>query len=123
MEIKTTWIYAGEFLLVGVGFLVPFWPLSLAGLVLAAATGRWLFGVALALLLDVAWGPPLGMLHNLYFPFTIFAALCAVAYLFLLMFSCLTVFKLSIVLVISKYLVFLLTGGDEDVFFSKSVNR
>lgn len=72
------WIYAVSFALIGTGFLLPLWPLSLAGVALAALSGRWIFGLLMALLLDVAWGAPMGLAQYLYFPFTIAALLLSV---------------------------------------------
>jgi len=43
------------------------------GILLAALSGRWLTAVLIGVLLDVAWGAPVGRLHFLYVPFTILA--------------------------------------------------
>ncbi|MCC7500630.1 hypothetical protein IT396_02410 [Candidatus Nomurabacteria bacterium] len=69
------WIYAVSFALVGTGFLLPLWPVVLAGIALAALSGRWISGLAMALLVDVAWGAPMGLAQYLFFPFTITALL------------------------------------------------
>ena len=66
-------IYACAFVLVGMGFLLPLWPLCAAGILLAALTGRYFFALLLGVLLDVAWGPPAGILHYLYLPFVLLA--------------------------------------------------
>ena len=68
-------VYAVTFLLASAGFLVPFWPLSVMGVALAALSGRWVFGVVTGLLLDLAWGAPVGTLRYFFFPFTIVALL------------------------------------------------
>ena len=73
MSQNSRWIYAIAFLLASAGFLVPFWPLSVAGIVLAALSGRRIFAVITGLLLDLAWGAPTGTLHYFFFPFTIAA--------------------------------------------------
>ncbi len=52
---------------------MPFWPLSVVGVVLAALSGRWIFAVIVGLMLDLAWGAPTGMYRYLFFPFTIVA--------------------------------------------------
>lgn len=72
------WIYAVSFALAATGFLMPLWPLSLLGLLLAALSGRWAFGLLMALLLDLAWGAPFGLASYLYFPFTAAALVAAV---------------------------------------------
>lgn len=65
------------FALAALGFLLPLWPLSVLGIVLAAAWGRWFFAVLIGLLLDLAWGAPVGLAHSLYFPFTLLAMVAA----------------------------------------------
>ncbi len=67
------WIFALSFLLAAAGFLLPFWPLELAGVLLAAFTGHSIFAIALGLLLDLAYGAPVGRFQFLYMPFTIAA--------------------------------------------------
>ena len=79
MSKSSRWIYAVAFLLASAGFLVPLWPLSLAGVMLAALSGRWIFAVITGLLLDLAWGAPTGTLHYFFFPFTIAALLGFIA--------------------------------------------
>ena len=73
----TRWILALSFALAAVGFLLPLWPLTLMGIAIAALSGRWIFAVIIGLLLDVAYGTPVGRWHFLYFPFTIFAFVAA----------------------------------------------
>ena len=77
MSSTTGWIYAATFVLAAAGFLVPFWPLSVVGVAIAALSQRWLFALALGLLLDVAWGAPTGLMQYLFFPFALLALLCA----------------------------------------------
>jgi hypothetical protein len=79
MTQSSRWIYALSFLLAAAGFLLPLWPLCIVGIFIAAFSGRWLFGITVALLIDIAWGAPTGTLHYLFFPFTLFAVLGALA--------------------------------------------
>ncbi|OGC86068.1 hypothetical protein A3D70_00875 [Candidatus Adlerbacteria bacterium RIFCSPHIGHO2_02_FULL_54_18] len=79
MTASSRWIYAVTFLLAAAGFLLPFWPLTVVGIVLCALSGRWLFAVAVALLFDVAWGAPTGAGHFLLFPFTALALVAGLA--------------------------------------------
>ena len=79
MTQSSRWIYATTFLLAAAGVLLPFWPLSIAGVLIAALSGRWIFAVIIALLVDLAWGAPTGVLHFLYFPFTLLALAAAAA--------------------------------------------
>lgn len=72
------WIYAVSFVLAGAGFLVPYWPLALLGIMLSALSGRWIFGLFIAVLLDAAWGV-LPLFGFLYFPFTLAALVAALA--------------------------------------------
>ena len=71
------WLYSICFILAAAGFLLPLWPLSVAGVVLASLSGRWIFAVCVGLLLDIAWGAPLGVLHYIYLPFTALALVLA----------------------------------------------
>ncbi|HVV39135.1 MAG TPA: hypothetical protein VHD31_02300 [Candidatus Paceibacterota bacterium] len=66
-------ILAISFALAAGGFLLPFWPMEVVGILLAALTGHWIFAIALGLLLDVAYGVPTGFFHMLFFPFTLLA--------------------------------------------------
>ena len=70
------WISAGSFALAAAGFLLPFWPLSVLGIALAAFTGRWMLAIVLGLLLDIAYGAPVGRWQMLYIPFTLAALVC-----------------------------------------------
>ena len=81
MTQTSRWIYAISFLLAAAGVLLPFWPLAVVGILLAALSGRWLFAVIIALLVDLAWGTPTGGLRFLYFPFTLLALLAAAAHI------------------------------------------
>jgi hypothetical protein len=74
------WIFALSFVLAAAGFLLPFWPLELAGVLLAALSGHWIFAVGLGLLLDLAYGAPVGRFEFLYLPFTLAALLGALVY-------------------------------------------
>lgn len=69
----------GSFLFAAAGFLWPFWPLSAAGILLAALLGYPVFAILLGLLLDVAYGAPLGHWGPLYVPFTILSVLGVLA--------------------------------------------
>ena len=64
-------------LLVLAGFLVPWWPLSVAGVCLLAAFGPAPAALFVALVLDLIYGVPTGFLHVLIFP-TVVLALCLV---------------------------------------------
>ncbi len=70
----------GAFVLVALGFLFGFWPVSAFGILLASFTGRWLVAILLGLLLDVAYGTPVGGWRFLFFPFTLLALFGVLAY-------------------------------------------
>ena len=76
-------IYALSFIIASTGFLLSWWPLCAAGILIAALSGRWLFAALVGILIDTAWGAPQGVLHYLYFPFTLLALLAALGYYFL----------------------------------------
>lgn len=73
------WDILLAFFAVAAGFLIGFWPVSVAGVLLAAVLGRWVSALILGLLLDVVYGVPQGFLHIIYFPVTLFALLAVVA--------------------------------------------
>jgi cell shape-determining protein MreD len=75
-------LYALSFIIAAAGFLLPLWPLCVVGILIAALSGRWIFAFVLGLLIDVAWGVPVGILHFLYFPFTLLALVGALIYYF-----------------------------------------
>ncbi|MBI2004772.1 hypothetical protein HYS79_01255 [Patescibacteria group bacterium] len=70
---KTRLLLAASFLLAALGFLLPLWPLSALGILLAGLSGRYLFAIAMGLLFDIAYGAPMGAPHFVWFPFTIIA--------------------------------------------------
>jgi hypothetical protein len=72
---STKWILAASFAIAAAGFLVPLWPLSVLGILIAAGSGRYIAAIFIGLLLDVAYGAPIGHLHYLYVPFTILAVI------------------------------------------------
>lgn len=68
-------------LAVVLGFGLPFWPLSVLGLLVAATAGQYVLAIAIGIFLDVVYGSPLGYLHLVRVPFMLFSiALCAVHY-------------------------------------------
>lgn len=75
-------LIAISFTAIAVGFLSGLWPLCIVGILLAALSGRWVTALLLGILLDVAYGVPTGFLHAVRLPFTIFAALSVLVYLF-----------------------------------------
>lgn len=82
MTQASRYIYAVSFALAAVGFLMQLWPISVVGVLLAAFSGRWLFAVIAALLIDLAWGTPTGIWQVLYFPLTAIALLGALLRIF-----------------------------------------
>ena len=66
-------IYPLSFALAAAGFLLPFWPLCAAGILLCIFFRRYIFAVAVALLIDIAFGTPTGLAQYLFFPFTVLA--------------------------------------------------
>ena len=66
-----------------VGLLVPYWPLSVCGVVLYVISGHWRMGVASALLLDVVYATPTGFAQHLPLPCTLGALLLMVVRMFI----------------------------------------
>lgn len=58
------------FALAAGGVTASFWPLEVLGVLLAALAAHPAYAVGLGLLLDLAYGAPVGQLHALLFPFT-----------------------------------------------------
>jgi hypothetical protein len=77
MTLTSRYIYACSFAIAAVGFLLPFWPLCVVGVVLAALSGRYIFAIVMALLLDVGSGMPTGLWRYVYIPFTILAVIAS----------------------------------------------
>lgn len=73
MTLPSRHIYALSFAIAAVGFLLPFWPLCVVGILLAGLSGRYAFALIMALLLDLGSGTPTGLLHYLFVPFTVLA--------------------------------------------------
>ena len=79
MSSSTKFIIAVAFILGAVGFLLPFWPLCAAGIALLALSGRFVFALGMGVLLDVAYGAPVGRFYFLLFPFTLTAVVLSLA--------------------------------------------
>jgi hypothetical protein len=77
MNAKNRWVVAAYLVFGAIGFLLPFWPLSALCVLMLALGGRWFVALLLGLVLDLAWGAPVGLLHALMFPFTLLAAVSA----------------------------------------------
>ena len=75
MSKSSTWIIAVSFVTAAAGFLLPFWPLEVVGVLLSALSGRYVVAVGLGVLLDIAYGTPIGRYEFLIFPFTLLAVL------------------------------------------------
>lgn len=69
----------GAVLLTLLGLLLGFWPMSFFGLLVALAFGGWPLALCLAAFFDVLWGAPVGMLHFVPLPFTMFALIVVLA--------------------------------------------
>lgn len=72
-------IYALSFVIAAGGFFLPFWPLCIVGILIAALSGRWIFAILTGLLIDLAWGAPQGVWALVYAPFTLVAVVAALA--------------------------------------------
>lgn len=60
--------------------LVPYWPLALLSVLVAALGGEWAAAIAIGIFFDILYGrPPGGWLHAIAFPFTILAAALSLA--------------------------------------------
>jgi hypothetical protein len=84
MTVQSRYIYALSFVIAATGFLLPLWPLCVLGVLIASASGRYVFAVAMALMLDLGSGVPAGILHYIYVPFTVLAVAVALARAFVL---------------------------------------
>lgn len=62
------------------GLLLPLWELSAASIVFAGLTGRTFLSIAIGIGLDSIYGPPVGPLSFIPFPFTILALVLIVVY-------------------------------------------
>lgn len=82
MTLSSRYIYAITFAIAATGFLLPFWPLCIIGVLIAALSGRYFFAVVVGLLLDLGSGVPTGWLHYVVVPFTAVAALASLVRVF-----------------------------------------
>lgn len=71
---SSTWLVL-SLSIMGAAFLFGWWPLALAGVLIGALSGQGVLAVCFGFMLDIAYGPPPGLVHYLEFPF----ALCALA--------------------------------------------
>jgi hypothetical protein len=69
-NMPSKWIYPLSFVISASGFLLPFWPLSVAGILVAAFAKKYIFAVIIGLLIDIAFGAPTRF-YYLYFPFAL----------------------------------------------------
>ena len=65
------WLLALIFVVTAGGFLLEWWPVAMLGVVAMGFVGRGYFAPPLGLLLDLAYGAPVGFVVPLFFPFTI----------------------------------------------------
>lgn len=79
MTQSSRYIYALSFAIAAIGFLLPFWPLCVIGVLIAALSGRYVFAVIMALLLDVGSGMSTGLWRYVYVPFTMLAVIASLA--------------------------------------------
>ena len=80
METVTRWPLWLPLSFAALGILVPYWPLSIAGILIAALAGEWAAAVALGIFFDVLYGrPPGGFLHDISFPLTALAVAVSLA--------------------------------------------
>lgn len=79
MKTRTRILLALCFLISAAGFLLESWPLQVVGLAAMTFVGRGFFALPLGLLLDLAYGSPMGALHYIFFPFTILALVLIIA--------------------------------------------
>jgi hypothetical protein len=82
MDLSSRYIYALSFAIAAVGFLLPFWPLCVIGILIAALSGRYYFAIPMALLLDLGSGVPTGFLYYVFVPFTVLAVAASLLRLF-----------------------------------------
>lgn len=70
-------------ILFGAGLIVPWWPLSLLGVLTYAVIGRWFIALVLALFLDLVFGTPTNLWRHILFPFVFVALAVALMRAFL----------------------------------------
>lgn len=75
---KNRWLIALIFVAAAGGFLLELWPIAVAGVVAMGFVGKGYIALPLGLLLDLAYGTPLGPAYYLFFPFTILGLLVIV---------------------------------------------
>ena len=71
-----TLVYLGSFAVAAAGLLVGFWPLCVLGIAIAVLYGHEFFGIGMALIFDLIFGAPTGVLHYVHFPLVVFSLIC-----------------------------------------------
>lgn len=77
MTFPSRYIYALTFGITATGFLLPFWPFTVLGILVAVFSGRYWFAIGMALLIDIGSGMPTGIMWYVGLPFTALAAVAA----------------------------------------------
>lgn len=77
MTLASRYIYALSFAIAATGFLLPFWPLCVVGILIAALSGRYVFAIIMGLLLDLGFGQPTGITRYLMVPFALLAGIAS----------------------------------------------
>lgn len=73
-------IFWASIILAALAIAIPYWPLAVLAILVAALGGQWPLAICLGILFDLLYGrPPAGMLHTLAFPMTILALIAALA--------------------------------------------
>lgn len=68
---KNRWLLALIFLVTAGSFLLELWPIALVGVIAMGFVGRGFLAPLLGVLLDLAYGAPLGTAAYLFFPFAL----------------------------------------------------
>lgn len=76
MKIRNKWVYTATFACAAAGLILPFWPLTVLGVVMAVLYGRVVYGLCLALIFDLILGVPTGILYWVHFPLFVLALFC-----------------------------------------------
>lgn len=80
-KFSVPWGLVAGIVLAVMGFALSLWPIEALAILVLVIGGSPIAAVAAGLVLDSVYGAPVGLLHYVFFPFTLGALLCNLIYM------------------------------------------